>query len=66
MAGHGAPPEWYVIDAAARAWGVAPWEVEAGPALWIVRFAAVENARAQASEPKKLPIGGSGQTRRVL
>lgn len=66
--GHGAPPEWYVLAAAAEAWGVPPWELEeTAPALWLDRFAAVKGAEAQAANPKKLGVsGGSGKVTRLI
>jgi hypothetical protein len=49
--GHGTPPEWYTILAAAEAWGRAPWEIEAdAPAIWMDRFVALGNAKAKASK----------------
>ena len=65
--GHGSPPEWYVLEVAAEAWGVPPWVLEeSAPALWLDKFAAVKGAEAQASNPKKLSVGqGSGNRTRL-
>jgi len=50
----------------AEAWGVRPWELEEdAPALWVDRWAAAENAKAQASEPKH-NRAGSGGARRLI
>ena len=56
MAGHGAPPEWYVIELAAEAWGCTPWALEEeAPALWIDRFVATANAKARVPKPQGTP-----------
>lgn len=57
--GHGEPPEWYTLAAAAEAWGVRPWELEEdAPALWLDRFVALRNAEAEANKPRTRPNGG--------
>ena len=67
FAGHGSPPDWYVVEAAAEAWGVPPWViVSEAPALWLDRFAATKSAEAAAQNPKKLPVGGDGKGRRLI
>jgi hypothetical protein len=60
--GHGEPPAWYTLAAAAEAWGAPPWELEEhAPAIWLDRFVALRNAEADASKPKSK--AGRGVTR---
>ena len=62
------PPDWYTALAAAEAWGLPPWEVEDAPAVWLDRFTAVVNERANQQKPKgKGGTGGSaGNARRLI
>jgi hypothetical protein len=43
-------PPWYPQAAAARYWGVPPWELDDQPALWIFRASAMASAENHAEE----------------
>lgn len=44
---------------AAETWGVPPWVVEEGPAVWMDRWVALLEARASA-KPKEIPVNRLG------
>lgn len=46
IAGGGPVPMKTAIMQAAREWGIPPWEVERGPAVWFLRWQ-LENALAE-------------------
>lgn len=50
-------PAWTMFLALAKEWGMPPWRIiEEAPALWVDRWAAVEEARASA-EPQTIKPG---------
>ena len=54
-AGHAVDLPWLEIMQAAQEWGCPPWEVEEGPAIWMMRRR--EYIKAQRKAPKKTKGG---------
>ena len=62
------PPVWFTIYVAAETWATPPWVLEEeAPAVWMDRFVAVANERAEERKRhEKHKGGGKGSGRRLI